>query len=64
MKRFKNILLYTNSEAGSRFALNRAVDLADRNEGRLTVASVLAELPRKNGDVLGNILLYKAKRGN
>jgi len=47
MKRFKNILLYTNGEAGSQFALHRAVDLANRNQGRLTVVSVLEELPRE-----------------
>jgi universal stress protein E len=46
MKRFKNILLYTDINEKSRFALDRAVDLARHNEGRLTVAGVLQELPR------------------
>ena len=47
MKRFKNILLHTDGQAGSRFALRRAVDLAQRNQGRLTVVSVLEDLPRE-----------------
>ncbi|HRY47617.1 MAG TPA: universal stress protein [Candidatus Paceibacterota bacterium] len=47
MKRFKNILLYTDGQAGSRFALHRAVGLAKRNQGRLTVVSVLEDLPRE-----------------
>lgn len=46
MKRFKNILFYTNGQAGSTPALDRAVDLAKRNQGRLTVVSVIEELPR------------------
>ncbi len=46
MKRFKNILFYTDGNAASVPALARAVDLAQRNQGRLTVASVLEELPR------------------
>jgi len=46
MKRFKNILLYTDGKEESRFALKRAVDLASRNQGRLTVVGVLEELPR------------------
>ena len=47
MKRFKNILLYTDGKAGSRFALNRGVDLAKRNQGQLTVVNLLQELPRE-----------------
>jgi nucleotide-binding universal stress UspA family protein len=47
MKRFKNILFHTDGKTGSRFALDRAVDLANRNQGRLTVVNVLEELPRE-----------------
>jgi nucleotide-binding universal stress UspA family protein len=47
MRRFKNILLHTDGQAGSRFALERAVELANRNQGRLTVVNVLEDLPRE-----------------
>lgn len=47
MKRFKNILFHTDGQAGSRFALHRAVGLAKRNQGRLTVVNVLEDLPRE-----------------
>lgn len=47
MKRFKDILFYTDGKADSRLALDRAVDLANRNHGRLTVVNVLEELPRE-----------------
>ena len=47
MKRFKNILFYTGGQAGIQPALDRAVDLANRNQGRLTVANVIEELPRE-----------------
>jgi nucleotide-binding universal stress UspA family protein len=46
MKRFKNILLYTEGKEESRFALERAIDLANRNQGQLTVVGVVEELPR------------------
>ena len=47
MKRFKNILFYSNGKMGSRIALNRAFDLAERNQGELTVVKVVEELPRE-----------------
>jgi universal stress protein E len=47
MKRFKNILFHTDGKTGSRFAVDRAVDLANGNQGRLTVVNVLEELPRE-----------------
>ena len=47
MKRFKNILFHTDGQAGSKLALNRALELANRNQGRLTVVNVLEELPRE-----------------
>ncbi len=37
MKRFKNILFYTDGNGDSDPALSRAVELAQRNLGRLTV---------------------------
>lgn len=46
MKRCTNILFYTSGEAGSRFSLKRAVDLAERNARRLTVVTVVREMPR------------------
>lgn len=46
MKRFKNILFYTDGKEDSRVALNRAVDLAERNQGRLTVVNVVEQLSR------------------
>jgi universal stress protein E len=46
MRRFKNILLFTDGEERSRFALGRAADLTNRNQGQLTVVGVLQELPR------------------
>jgi len=47
MKRFKNILFCTDGRLGSRLALDRAVGLANRNQGRLTVLNVVEELPRE-----------------
>ena len=47
MKRFKNILFYSNGKMGSRIALNRAFDLASQNQGKLTVVDVVEELPRE-----------------
>ena len=40
MKRFKEILYYTDAGQGSRWPLERAVELALRNRGRLTVLGV------------------------
>lgn len=47
MKRFKNILFYTDGNGDSDPALSRAVELARRNQGRLTIISVLRDLPRE-----------------
>jgi len=46
MKRFKNILVYSEGREEDRAALERAVELASRNQGRLSVAGVVQELPR------------------
>jgi universal stress protein E len=40
MKRFKQVLYYTEASEGSRAALERAAELALRNRGRLTVLGV------------------------
>ena len=45
MKRFKNILLVCNFDARQHLAVDRAVSLAKQNEARLTVFSVVKELP-------------------
>jgi nucleotide-binding universal stress UspA family protein len=45
MKRFKNILLVCNFDAKQHMAVERAVSLARQNEARLTVFTVLKELP-------------------
>ena len=45
MKRFKNILLVCNFDAKQRMAVERAVSLARQNEARLTVFTVVKELP-------------------
>lgn len=45
MKRFKNILLVCNFDARQHMAVERAVSLARQNEARLTVFSVIRELP-------------------
>jgi len=47
MRRFKNILFYTDGSGDADPALSRAVELAQRNNGRLTVVGVLRELPRE-----------------
>jgi len=47
MKRFKNILVYTDGSGDSDPASSRAVELAQRNNGRLTFVGVLRELPRE-----------------
>lgn len=46
MKRFKNILCYTKDGPGDRRALDVSAELAARNQARLTVATVVEELPR------------------
>lgn len=45
MKRFKNILFYTEATAESVPHFERAVDLARRNEGRLTLIGGISEPP-------------------
>ncbi len=46
MKRFKNILLYTDGNADNEGPLEKAIDLAQRNDARLTVVGVLKQLPQ------------------
>ncbi len=45
MKRFKNILLAADFDAKQQTAVDRAGSLAKQNEARLTVFSVVKELP-------------------
>jgi nucleotide-binding universal stress UspA family protein len=57
MKRFKNILFCTDGRLGSRLALDRAVGLANRNQGRLTVLNVVEELPRELSQIAAGMPL-------
>ncbi len=47
MRRFKSILFFAEDTEASRLALERAVSLAQRNQGSLTVLGVLKTLPRE-----------------
>jgi hypothetical protein len=47
MKRFKNILFINDVETEREVALQRAVNLAKRNQALLTVVEVLEELPNE-----------------
>lgn len=47
MRRFKNILVCARGRSADRLALEAAVDLAERNQGRATVVNVVRELPRQ-----------------
>ena len=55
MKRFTNILFYTDGSRDSDPALSRAVELAKHNHGQLTVLGVLRELPRELSRLVGGI---------
>ena len=46
MKRFKNILLVYNGRESEQSTLARAIDLATRNQARLTVIQVISQIPR------------------
>jgi nucleotide-binding universal stress UspA family protein len=45
MKRFRNILVHADGRDGGRAALKRGIDLAVKNDARLTIAEVVPELP-------------------
>ncbi len=45
MKRFKNILFVTNPELKDTEALERVISLADNNQARLTVVSIVEKIP-------------------
>lgn len=49
MKRFKNILLICNFDTKQHIAVERAVSLAQQNEARLTVFSVVKDIPADMG---------------
>ena len=49
MKRFKNILLVCDFKTKQNMAVERAVSLAQQNEARLTVITVVKELPADMG---------------
>ncbi|MEA2115818.1 MAG: universal stress protein [Thermodesulfobacteriota bacterium] len=46
MKRFKNILLVYDGRESGQSTLARAIDLATRNQARLTVIQVISQIPR------------------
>ena len=46
MKRFKNILLVYDGRESGQSTLARAIDLATRNQARLTVIQVIKQIPR------------------
>ncbi len=54
MKRFKNILLYTDGDVDNVGPLEKAIDLAQRNGARLTVTGILQQLPREMQLLLAN----------
>lgn len=49
MNRFKNILLICNFDTKQHMAVDRAVSLARQNEARLTVITVVKEIPSEMG---------------
>ena len=49
MKRFKNILLICDFDTKQHLAVERAVSLARQNEARLTVITVVKEIPSEMG---------------
>lgn len=52
MKRFKNILLICNFDTKQHIAVERAVSLSHQNEARLTVFSVVKDIPADMGMVI------------
>ncbi len=46
MQRFKNILLLASNTAGMNETLERAIELAESNQAKLTVVDVLKEVPK------------------
>lgn len=45
MKRFRNILVHADGHDGGRAALKRGIDLAVKNDARLTIVEVVPEIP-------------------
>lgn len=62
MKRFKNILFFSNPEVKQGAAIARAVALAKQNEARLAVISVIKEPKRKIRDPLAGSALKELQR--
>ena len=59
MKRFKNILFVTDSELKGGDAFERAVTLAEHNQARLTVVSIIEELPTDSSAEIQGISMIK-----
>ncbi len=48
MQRFKDLLFVVTADGSSEIAYQRAVELADQNQARLTVVEVIDEVPRRS----------------
>ena len=48
MQRFKDILFVVTADVSPDIAFQRAVELADQNQARLTVVEVIDEVPRRS----------------
>lgn len=62
MRRFKNILFFSNPELNQDAAIRRAVSLAKQNEARLTVISVIMEAKGKTRGPLAGPALKEVQR--
>ena len=55
MKRFKNILFVADSELKGGNAFERAVTLAENNQAKLTIVSIMEEIPTLNSEEIQGI---------
>ncbi len=56
MERFKNILLVTSQGEGQKTAFERAVGLANKNQGQLTILDMPDQIPDQKKHLLGKLL--------
>jgi nucleotide-binding universal stress UspA family protein len=59
MKRFNNILFVADSELKGGDAFERAVTLAEHNQAKLTVVSIIEELPTDSNAEIQGISMIK-----
>ena len=62
MHRFKNILLFHDTRPEHQLTLKRAVDLARRNQARLTVVDVIEEDSWDSGEIYGSPTFRELKQ--